>query len=173
MEKLLETKRLYLRNFRAEDAAPIYAYRNDRRCYAYQRWEDTSTTAVRAFVAAFGADVFLSDKEEQHYAICAGDELAGDLAYFYTEKDNCITLGITIAPEHQRKGYGFELLQAVIEAIQQRYPCLDIVALIDRENRASIALFEKLGFVRECYAEGIGSYVYVVKGFAGGSDFLV
>lgn len=164
MEKMLQTQRLYLRNFRMEDAALIYAYRNDRRCYAYQRWENTSMRAVQAFVAAFGADIFLSGKEEQHYAICAGEALAGDLACFHTKKDNCITLGITIAPEHQRKGYGFELLQAVTEALRQRYPGMDIVALIEPENRASIALFEKLGFVRECYAEQVASYIYILKG---------
>lgn len=173
MGKMLQTQRLYLRNLREEDVGVLYAYRNDRRCYAYQRWEDTSMRAIQAFVAAFGADIFLSGKEEQHYAICAGEALVGDLACFYTEKDNCITLGITIAPEHQRKGYGFELLQAVIEALRQRSPVMDTVALIEPENRASIALFEKLGFVRECYAEQAASYVYVMKGSAENPNLLV
>ena len=43
-------------------------------------------------------------------------------------------------------GYGFEILQAVVRDIRETLPELDIVALIERENRASIALFEKLGF---------------------------
>lgn len=88
----------------------------------------------------------------------------GDLSCFYTEADRCITLGITVAPEHQRKGYARELLTALIGAIRERYPEPDIVALIDRGNSASIALFEALGFERECYAERIGSYVYVIYG---------
>lgn len=167
MEKILETSRLFLRNLREEDAGGIYAYRNDERCYVYQRWEDTSLAAVRELIAAHGGDVFLSDREEQHYAICvSGGELAGDLSYFYTEEDNCITLGITIAPAYQRKGYAFEMLRAVVAAVQQRHSALDIVALIDKENAPSIALFEKLGFYRECYAQSIGSYVYVIDGKA-------
>lgn len=165
MEGILETKRLYLHNLRANDVEALYTYRNDRRCYEYQRWEDTSKEWLAQFVEDFRGDVFLSDKEEQHYAICTRDRmLAGDLSYFYTASDNCVTLGITIAPEHHRKGYAFELLQAVVAAIQSWYPQLDIVALIDKENTPSIALFEKLGFYRECYAESIASYVYVIDG---------
>ena len=161
---LLKTPRLYLRNLCAEDVETIHAYRNDPACYRYQRWEDTSLSSIRSFVEDFEKDVFLSKKEEQHYAICIGSALAGDLSWFYTEADNCITLGITIAPEYQRRGIAREILDAVIRAIQTNYPMLDIVALIDKENTPSIALFEKLGFYRECYAESIASYVYVIDG---------
>lgn len=158
----LKTERLGLRNLRREDAEAIFAYRNDPACQRYQRWEDTSMAAVERLIGDFGGDVFLSEKEEQHYAICWGETLVGDLSYFYTAEDECITLGITIATGQQKKGYAFEVLQAVVKRVQEKYPKLDIVALIDRENGPSIALFEKLGFYRECYAESIASYVYVI-----------
>ena len=165
MKQILETKRLYLRNLCPEDAEVLYDYRNDKRCYAYQRWEDTSLAWLRKFVEDFRDDAFLSDKEEQHYAICTREgALAGDLSYIYTASDNCVTLGITISYAHHRKGYAFEMLEAVVAAVQTAHPGLDIVALIDRENTPSIALFEKLGFQRECYAESIGSFVYVIYG---------
>lgn len=165
MAVFLKTDRLLLRNLTVSDEAVIYAYRNDEGCARYQRWEDTSRECVRSLIETHRQDVFLSDREEQRYGISSPEgKLLGDLAYFYTEADRCITLGITVAPEHQRKGYAFELLAAVIGAVQKAHPNLDIVALIDRENAASIALFEKLGFSRECYAENIGSYVYVING---------
>lgn len=164
MEVFLKTERLLLRNLTQEDIDGIYAWRNDPQCREFQRWEDTSREAVAAFVSRSSADVFLSEQEEQHYALCAGEQLVGDLSCFYTEEDACITLGITIAPRFQRKGYARELLRAVIGAIRSRYPRLDIVALIDKENKASIALFESLGFYRECYAESIASLVYVIEG---------
>lgn len=165
MEKILKTRRLFLRNLLPEDAETMYAYRNDPECYVYQRWEDTSLSFLNNFIGDYAESRFLSLQEEQHYAICACDgTLAGDISCFYTEKDNCMTIGITIAPEHQRKGYAYELLHAVICAVRQQYPKLDIVALIDKENTPSIALFEKLGFYRECYAESIASYVYVMEG---------
>ena len=161
---MLKTNRLRLDNLRAEDVQTIVSYRNDPDCANYQRWEDVSEEAVTAFVKTFGTCVWLSKEAEQHYAIRAGETLAGDLSYFYNEADRCVTLGITIAPEHQRKGYAREILSAAVEAVRERYPTLDIVALIDRDNEASIALFEALGFERECYAEKIESYVYAIYG---------
>lgn len=162
MKKFLETRRLFLRNLRPEDGAQIHGYRNDPGCFRYQRWEDTSAEAVQAFVREYAACEFLSKQEEQHYAVCAGEKLVGDLSYFYTEEDRCVTLGITVSPDHQRKGYAREILAAVISAVRETYPQLEIVALIDKENAPSIALFEGLGFYRECYAERIQSYVYVI-----------
>ena len=106
-------------------------------------------------------------EEEQHYAVCGEQGIVGDLSYFYTKEDNCVTLGITIAPAWQRRGYALEILAAVIAAVQERDPKLDIVALIDRDNAPSIALFESLGFAQECYAEKIASYVYVIYGKTG------
>lgn len=161
---MLRTERLHLRNLQPTDAEGIYAYRNDPDCSRYQRWEVTSLEGIRAFVRTYEAGEFLSRQEEQHYALCAGDALIGDLSYFFTEADACVTLGITIAPQHQRKGYAREILSAVISAVQRKEPQLDIVALIDRENEASIALFKSLGFYRECWAEQIQSYVYVIDG---------
>ena len=161
---MIKTKRLFLRNLRREDIPALWAYRNAPDCARFQRWEDTSEEAVAAFVAEFEKSAFLSAEAEQHYAVCYGDALVGDLSYFYTEEDRCVTLGITVAPEHQRKGYAREILMAVIDAVREQYPELDIVALIDKENARSIALFEGLGFERECWAEKIQSWVYVIYG---------
>ena len=162
MTILRKTARLSLENLRPADVEAIHAYRNDPGCYRYQRWEDTSLEAVREVVEKFAGSRYLSS-QEAHYAIRAGETLVGDLSYFYTEGD-CITLGITIAPEHQRNGCAAEVLRAVTADAREKFPKLDIVALIDPENGASIALFEKLGFVRECYAEKMDSYVYVMYG---------
>ena len=161
---MLKTQRLRLDNLRTEDVKRILAYRNDPDCARYQRWEAVSAEAVADFVKGFADCTWLSKEEEQHYAIRAGEILVGDLAYFYNEEDRCVTLGITVAPEHHRKGYARELLSAVVAAVRSAYPELDIVALIDPENEASIALFEGLGFERECYAEKIASFVYVIYG---------
>lgn len=161
----LNTERLFLRNLASEDIPLISAYRNDPICAKFQRWENTSLTAVSQFVESFRQCIFLSNQAEQHYAICLNNgTLVGDLSYFFTEADACVTLGITIAPEYQRMGIAREMLAAVISAIQEKLPQLDIVALIDPANNASIALFEGLGFYRECYAESIRSFVYVIDG---------
>ena len=159
----LETERLILRNLELPDAESISGYRNDEACRQYQRWEAFTLSDVEAFIEKFQNDVFLSDKKEQHFGIAQRDslELIGELAYFYKAGD-CITLGITVAPRFQRNGYACEMLREVIRSVREKYPALDIVALIDKDNQQSLRLFEKLGFRQECYADSIASFVYVL-----------
>ena len=159
----LSTRRLVLRNFLPEDLQRVVAYRNREACNRYQRWEAFTPETVAEFIARFQRSSFLSEQEEQHYAIALREngELVGELACFFTPGD-CITLGITISDAHHRRGFARELLTACIARIRQTYPDLDIVSLIEPENKASVGLFEALGFTLECYAEKIQSLVYVL-----------
>ena len=163
---MVQTKRLLLRNLTDADVEILAGYRNDIRCSRYQRYENTSAEYLISFVRKYSNSRFLSLEEEQHYAISRLDDkkMVGDLSVFFTEKDSCFTLGITIAPDYQRRGYAVELLKEVVSRLQAQCPSVDIVALIDKGNIGSIALFQKLGFVEECYAESIESYVYVIYG---------
>lgn len=163
---MLKTERMCLRHLCPEDGESMYVYRNDVRCNRYQRYEDTSREYLRAFAERYAGSTFLSREEEQHYAIVCREtgEMMGDVSIFYTEQDACFTLGITIAPAFQKQGYAYELLKEVTVRLRGAYPSLDIVALIERENVASIALARKLNSVEECYAESIGSYVFVMYG---------
>ncbi len=163
---MLRTKRLYLRNLCRTDADILFSYRNDSRCNMYQRYGDTGKAYLKKFVQDYSRCTFLSREEEQHYAIvCIADNnMIGDVSVFFSEKDNCFTLGITIAPQYQMQGYAYELLREVIAKIQNQYPSVDIVALIEKENTKSINLFKKLNFIEECYADSIQSYVFTIYG---------
>ena len=163
---MLQTPRLYLRNFCPADAETLFDYRNDPRCNLYQRYDDTGKAYLQQFVRDYSGSAFLSAEEEQHYAIVCRQtgEMAGDLSIFFSTADHCFTLGITIAPLFQRQGYAYELLTEVVARLQSRYPAADIVALIEKENKASLSLFEKLNFNKECYADSIESYVYTIYG---------
>lgn len=161
--RMLEMDRLYLRNLVPSDLDSIYDYRNNEECNRYQRWDAFTADDIKLFIDRFKNDEFLSTKQEQHFAIClkSTSELVGELAYFYTP-DDCITLGISISYHYHKNGFAFETLTKVIALIRDKYPSMDIVGLIEKENIKSIKLFEKLGFEQECYAESISSYVYVI-----------
>lgn len=163
---MLQTKRLHLRNLCQTDVDTLFAYRNDSRCNLYQRYEDTSKAYLQKFVQDYSHSTFLSKEAEQHYAVILNTNcnMIGDISVFFTEADHCFTLGITIAPLFQKQGYAYELLNEVIVQIQNHYPSVDIVALIEKENSKSIALFKKLNFVEECYADSIRSYVFTIFG---------
>ena len=161
---LLQTSRLYLRNFMYADAVTLFDYRNDSRCNRYQRYDDTSIAYLQKFVQDFSHCTFLSREEEQHYAVIsnASCDMIGDISVFFSEADNCFTLGITIAPAFQKQGYAYEILKEVTEQLQTAYPSIDLVALIEKNNAASISLFKKLNFIEECYADSIQSYVFTL-----------
>ena len=165
---MLKTKRLYLRNLCVADVDFMFAYRNDSSCAQYQRYEDTSREYLQEFVERFLHCAFLTKQQEQHYAIACVEskEMIGDLSIFFSEEDDCFTLGITIAPRFQRRGYAYELLGEVIAELKSYYPSVDIVALIERENAKSLGLFKKLGFSEESYAESLESYVFTIYGDA-------
>ena len=159
----LQTDRLFLRNLEVSDLDAIYDHRSCESCRRFQRWDELTRDEICEMINRHLDDCFLSEKATQRYAVCSlsSGSLVGELSYFFS-KDDCVTLGITISPTHQRQGYAFELLHAVFSKIRKAYPSLDIVGLIDRDNTASIRLFEKLGFSLECYAESIDSLVYVL-----------
>ena len=163
---MLQTKRLYLRNLRQTDVDTMFDYRNNIKCNLYQRYEDTSKEYLQKFIQDYASSTFLSKEEGQHYAIvCAkNSEMIGDISVFFSESDNCFTLGITIAPLFQEQGYAYEILDGLVKKIQNDYPSIDIVALIEKDNSKSISLFKKLNFVEECYAESIQSYVFTIYG---------
>lgn len=162
--KLLQTARLSMRNFEDTDAGKLFDYRNDFRCNRYQRYEDTSMAYLQRFVRDFSGSTILSKEEEQHYAVVsnATREMIGDISVFFSEADNCFTLGITIAPPFQKQGYAYEVLREFTAQLLNRYPSVNLVALIEKDNAASISLFKKLNFVEECYAESIQSYVFTL-----------
>lgn len=165
---MLKTERLYLRNLWLNDAETMFNYRNDSRCNLYQRYESTSLEYLLIFIEKYSSCTFLSKETEQHYSIALNenDEMIGDISVFYTESDNCFTLGITIAPQFQKNGYAYEVLRELVGQLRKNYPSIDIVALIEKDNLSSIGLFKKLDFVEECYAEKIQSYIYVMYGKA-------
>ena len=55
-------------------------------------------------------------------------------------------------------------MSEVIAELQDHYPSVDMVALIEKDNANSISLFKKLSFIEECYAEPIQSYVFTIYG---------
>ena len=159
----LQTERLVLRNLCDTDLPVIFSIRNDPRCAEFQRWDDTSSPAVSALITLRSGDRFPSCSPVQRYGIAfPGGSCIGDLSVFYNKEDRCFTLGISLAQEHQKKGYAFEILSAVVASLRNFAPSEELVALIHPNNTASKRLFEKLGFTLECYAPKIDSEIYSI-----------
>ena len=148
---LLETPRLVLRRFRAEDAAPLAAYRSDPLVARYQGWTapvslDSAARMVRGLVTG-------SPEEPGwfQYAIelRADRCLVGDVGVCLHENRMQAELGFTLAGDRQGHGYATEAVRAVLGDLFERRGLHRVSAECDARNDRSARLLRRLGFVQE------------------------
>lgn len=157
--ELLATERLVLRNFTEEDLESLLDYRNDERCFRWQRGQFRQPEPLLNLIRSSSADD-LNHDGKKHLAIARKEDnlLVGDL--FLSLADPTITLGYTISYHFHRQGFAFELLSALTERLHQLYPQREMVCCVEQENAASIALLQKLGFDSEGYSADMDSLIF-------------
>jgi RimJ/RimL family protein N-acetyltransferase len=148
----LETARLRLRRFRADDLARFMAYRNDPDVARYQSWESISLTEARAFIQA-ERDARLGDPGvgvQIAIELRATGELIGD-CYFRIEPDDPrqAEIGYTLATHAQGQGLATEAVSAWLTYAFGAFDLHRVTATVDCQNRRSVALLERLGMRRE------------------------
>ena len=144
---MIETARLRLRPFRAEDLPAFVAYRSTPEVARYQSWETTFSMAdAEAFLAAQRAVAFGQPGEWVQLAAVdrAGGELCGDCA---VRVDGATAeLGVTFAPAFQGRGLAGEALAAVVDRLFAEHGIHRVFAETDDRNTGVHRLFERLGF---------------------------
>ena len=148
----LETPRLVLRHFSESDLEPFLAYRNDPEVARYQLWDPVRREEASDFIqeqrsiqpgdAGRGFQFAIEMRE-------AG-ELIGDCYLKITEEDALqAEVGVTLAPQHQRRGFASEAVSSVFDYVFLNLGLHRVVAITDCENEASVALLNGLGMRRE------------------------
>lgn len=154
-----ETERLIIRNVEEKDVPIIYDYRNNEICARYQRGQVKKLEEIYELVERRKNDIISADSD---YMLAAAlknsDEIIGEIVVM--PNDGCISLGYTFSYLHHRKGYAFEALSVLIEKLHEAYPDWEFISFTDTQNKASIALLEKLGYTHLCYSEKLNSEVY-------------
>ena len=140
---VIETKRLVLRRFCAEDWKDLYEYLTDEQVVKYEPY-DTFTeekckqeVVTRSVNPAFWA-VVLKDSQK----------LIGNI-YFEGKEFDTWELGYVFNKAYQGLGYATESARAVMEYAFQELNARRIMARCDVENSASWKLLERLKMRRE------------------------
>lgn len=148
----IESARLRLRHFQDSDLALFMGYRNDPVVARYQSWDGISELDARNFiqeqeriqpgVPGEGFQVAIELK--------ATGVLIGDCYFTISTLDHRqAEIGFTLSRAYQ--GFGFAT-EAVTNFLNYAFSTFDlhrVVAITDCENRASVALLERLGMRRE------------------------
>lgn len=153
------TNRLIIRNVNEKDIPIICDYRNNEICARYQRGQVKELKEIEDLVVQRkNDDITVEHNFMLAVALKDSDEMVGEIVVM--PNDGCISLGYTFSYKHHRKGYAFEALSMLIEKLHAIYPDWEFISFTEPQNKASIALLEKLGYTHLCYSEKLVSKVY-------------
>lgn len=143
----LETERLVLRRYRAENARDCFSFMSDEYsaymdcCSAWREMNEQYDEFMAAYVHQLRYVVVLKQT----------GEIIGLIHLFPDESRAVETMeiGYTIDAAYQRRGYATEAIGALLELLQGELRTELVTAGILPENTASEGLLKKLGFRRE------------------------
>ncbi|MEM1411263.1 MAG: GNAT family N-acetyltransferase [Pseudomonadota bacterium] len=147
----IPTRRLLLRPLEARDAPGMYAIYSDPKTMKY--WSSRPIDGLEASARMVAEDLALQrGGTAAFWAIVLPQtgRVIGKFSLFTIDRLNRrAEVGYVINRQFWGKGYGTEVLAAMLEAVFNRYELHRVEADIDPDNAASLALLRKFGFQQE------------------------
>ncbi|HEX7241359.1 MAG TPA: GNAT family N-acetyltransferase [Longimicrobiaceae bacterium] len=148
----LDAPRVRLRRFTRADLPAFVAYRADPEVARYQSWDSFTEADGEAFLAKqLGLDPGVPGTWFQ-FAVEAKDTgaLLGDCAlHVQADEPRIAEVGFTLAREHQGRGFGREAVERLLDFCFGQLKLHRVIAVVDCENAAAVALLERVGMRRE------------------------
>jgi len=148
------TERLRMNRLETGDADAFFAYRSDPEVYRYQGWAPESPDEAIRFVEGQREIGFDTPGTWFQFAIRGREtgRLLGDLGVRFPEDDTRqVEIGFTIAPAHQRAGYGSEAVRGALDMLLGARGKHRVFASVDPRNTGSLALLERVGLRKEAH----------------------
>ncbi len=148
----LTSPRLVLRRFRADDIDAFVRYRADPAVARFQSWENFSEADGQEFFAAVNRQHPDKPGEWFQFAIelTATGAMIGDCAlHALAGNPREVEIGVTLAPSFHGRGYATEAVGRLLDYVFGPLAKERAMAITDERNTASIAVLERLGFVRD------------------------
>jgi aminoglycoside 6'-N-acetyltransferase len=143
----LTTDRLTVAMMRGEHASALVEYRNHPDVARYQDWDVPFTVEMaERLIGTQSSFDGPADGEWVQLVVKVGHTVVGDVAVGVHDEGRQATIGYSIAPAEQGKGYATEAAAALIDALFDQAHLHRIVATTDPANLPSRRVLEKLGF---------------------------
>lgn len=158
--KILETRRLILRTLQPQDLDDLFALYHDPDIRRYFPEVTLSYAQTREEL-----DWFLEGGDPEHPQLGLWATIHTETARFIgrcgliswtIDGRDEVEIAYLLAKAHWRQGLGAEVVQAFVRYGFEQLRLTRLIALIDPENRASIATAEKAGLRFERRIEGDG-----------------
>ena len=148
MTIVLETKRLVLRHFTAEDAAFVLRLLNEPSFI--ENIGDRGVRTLEDALAYLNGGPIASYAQHGHglYVVMLREtgEPIGMCGLLRREQFEDADVGYSFLPQFWRRGFAAESVAAVVEHGRRALGMRTIIAIVSPHNTASSALLEKLGF---------------------------
>ena len=157
----IETERLILREFVADDWAALLAYQSDPRYLRYYDWTGRTERAVRGFVQMFLDQQAAQPRHKFQLAITVrGDDRAiGNCGIRLAMPGARVAdIGYELAPEQWGHGYATEAARAILAFGFDTLGIHRAWASCVADNTASAHVLTKLGMRREAHLREVDYY---------------
>ena len=143
---VLQTERLTLRHFTADDLDLVVDINNHPECIRFNRWDSMSVEDCRSSLDKWisqydsfptGSGVFCVENAEK--------EKIG-MAFLVPCGDGTFELGFRLRRCHWEKGYATELSKGLIHHAKEQLHASAVIGLVHKDNHRSRRIFEKLNF---------------------------
>lgn len=158
---VLETDRLIMRSFRAEDFGPMSAFFADERSFYYggplsagDAWRRLATYAGHWVLNGYG-EWALEEKASGAFVGFCGPWKPGDMPE--------AEIAWALLPEHYGKGFALEAAKRALQHVYDVLKWPTAMSLIEPGNAASIRLAERLGAKAESKMEIYGREAVVYR----------
>lgn len=146
---IIQTNRLVIKDLMPSNAKDMFNYRADEEISKYQSFCPQTIKEVLDFI---GDNTIKFNKQNNWFQVGIFNEnkLIGDIGlHFIGPNNKQVEIGYTIGKEFQRQGFGKEAVIGVINYLFNDLKKHRIIASLDPQNTASIALLESVGFRKE------------------------
>jgi RimJ/RimL family protein N-acetyltransferase len=145
----LETDRLLLRQFVAEDFEPLRAINAHLEVARYLYWAPMTEDEVRAALERkMGQTAIRAERENLSLAVVlkATSELIGDCTLFYlSSRHRQGEIGFAFHPHHHGRGYATEAARLLLRLAFEELDLHRVIGRLEARNTASARVLERLG----------------------------
>ena len=149
----LETSRLLIRRFVADDLAGLVQYRADPEVARYQDWDlDWSLFDAEKLLETLDEPELGTQGEWTQLAVVnrTSGRLCGDIGIHFVEaQPSTVEVGVTMSRECQGLGLATEAMRSVISRLFSDFSLHRVFAHVDARNLPARAVLNGLGFREE------------------------